>query len=48
MQHFKALALKFLASLVLLYIILGIFFGMNFVNVFINNSHTGHYSLYPW
>ncbi|EFV75782.1 hypothetical protein HMPREF1013_03842 [Bacillus sp. 2_A_57_CT2] len=41
MQHFKALALKFLASLVLLYIILGIFFGMSFVNVFIITAILG-------
>ncbi|MCS0789338.1 YndM family protein [Cytobacillus firmus] len=41
MQHFKALALKFLASLVLLYIILGLFFGMSFVNVFIITAILG-------
>ncbi|WP_427036681.1 YndM family protein [Cytobacillus pseudoceanisediminis] len=41
MQHFKALALKFLASVVLLYIILGIFFGMSFVNVFIITAILG-------
>ncbi|OHX43829.1 YndM family protein [Cytobacillus oceanisediminis] len=41
MQHFKALALKFLVSLVLLYIILGIFFGMSFVNVFIITAILG-------
>lgn len=41
MQHIKALALKFLASLVLLYIILGLFFGMSFVNVFIITAILG-------
>lgn len=41
MQHFKALALKFLASVVLLYIILGLFFGMSFVNVFIITAILG-------
>lgn len=34
MSHLRALALKFIASLVLLYIILGLFYGMSFGNVF--------------
>ncbi|WP_436376433.1 YndM family protein [Cytobacillus sp. BC1816] len=41
MQHSKALALKFPASFVLLYIILGVFFGMSFVNVFIITAILG-------
>ncbi|MCM3090977.1 MULTISPECIES: YndM family protein [unclassified Cytobacillus] len=35
MPHGKALALKFIGSLVLLYIILGMIFRMSFINVFL-------------
>lgn len=35
MEHFKALALKFLATLALLYIILGLYYGMTFGTVFL-------------
>ncbi|MEK3886091.1 YndM family protein [Bacillus sp. FSL K6-3431] len=35
MKHIKALALKFISSLVLLYIILGAIYGLNFGNVFL-------------
>ncbi|GAB3049137.1 DUF2512 family protein [Virgibacillus ainsalahensis] len=34
MNHFKLFAVKFIASLILLYLILGLGFGMEFVNVF--------------
>lgn len=34
MEHFKAMAVKFLATLALLYIILGLFYGMTFGTVF--------------
>lgn len=35
MNHIKALAIKFIASLVLLYLILGAIYGMSFGNVFL-------------
>lgn len=35
MKHLRALAVKFLASLVLLYIILGLIYDMSFTNVFL-------------
>jgi len=35
MKHLKALAIKFISSLVLLYVILGLFYGMEFGNVFL-------------
>ncbi|MGG0720380.1 YndM family protein [Robertmurraya massiliosenegalensis] len=35
MEHFKALAIKFIASLALLYIILGLYYGMTFGTVFL-------------
>jgi Protein of unknown function (DUF2512) len=35
MKHVKAMAIKFISSLVLLYIILGLFFDMAFSNVFL-------------
>lgn len=35
MKHIRALAVKFLASLVLLYIILGLMYDMSFTNVFL-------------
>lgn len=34
MKHFKAIAIKFIASLIVLYIILGLIFNMSFTNVF--------------
>lgn len=34
MEHFKAMAVKFLATLAVLYIILGLFYGMTFGTVF--------------
>ncbi|MBT2689567.1 YndM family protein [Bacillus sp. ISL-47] len=41
MQHSKALAIKFIASLVLLYVILGLIYGMSFGNVFIITAILG-------
>ncbi len=35
MRHLTAMAIKFISSLVLLYVILGLFFGMSFTNVFL-------------
>lgn len=35
MKHVKALAIKFVATLILLYIILGLFYDMSFSNVFL-------------
>jgi hypothetical protein len=35
MKHLRAIAIKFLASLVLLYIILGLMYDMSFTNVFL-------------
>ncbi|MCM3575130.1 YndM family protein [Mesobacillus subterraneus] len=35
MKHLRALAVKFLASLVLLYVILGLMYDMSFTNVFL-------------
>ena len=35
MKHIKALAIKFISSLVLLYVILGMFYDMSFGNVFL-------------
>jgi len=35
MKHLRSLAVKFLASLVLLYVILGLMYGMSFTNVFL-------------
>ncbi|GIN70000.1 putative membrane protein YndM [Bacillus sp. J14TS2] len=35
MDHLKAITIKFLASLALLYMILGMFYGMSFGNVFL-------------
>ncbi|TCN27118.1 YndM family protein [Mesobacillus foraminis] len=35
MRHLTAMAIKFVSSLVLLYVILGLFFGMSFTNVFL-------------
>ncbi|MBO0991796.1 YndM family protein [Bacillus sp. SD088] len=35
MDHLKAITIKFLASLALLYMILGMFYGMSFANVFL-------------
>ncbi|WNF21078.1 YndM family protein [Mesobacillus jeotgali] len=35
MKHLRALALKFLASLVVLYVILGLMYNMSFTNVFL-------------
>lgn len=35
MKHIRALAVKFLASLVLLYVILGLMYNMSFTNVFL-------------
>lgn len=35
MEHIKAMAIKFIGSLVLLYIVLGLFYGMSFGNVFL-------------
>ena len=34
-KHFRALAVKFLASLVILYVILGLMYDMSFTNVFL-------------
>ncbi|CAM3823315.1 YndM family protein [Aeromicrobium ponti] len=41
MQHSKALAIKFIASLVLLFVILGLIYGMSFGNVFIITALLG-------
>lgn len=41
MQHVKALAIKFIASLILLYVILGLIYGMSFGNVFIITAILG-------
>jgi Protein of unknown function (DUF2512) len=41
MHHGRALALKFIGSLVLLYFILGMIFGMSFINVFLITSLLG-------
>jgi len=35
MEHFKALAIKFIVSVALLYIILGLYYGMTFGSVFL-------------
>ncbi|MDQ0154096.1 YndM family protein [Robertmurraya andreesenii] len=35
MGHFKAMAIKFLATLAILYFILGLYYGMTFGNVFL-------------
>lgn len=35
MNYLKAIAIKFLATLVLLYVILGLFYDMSFTNVFL-------------
>lgn len=35
MKHLTAMAIKFVSTLVLLYVILGLFFGMSFINVFL-------------
>lgn len=35
MKHLTAMAIKFISTLVLLYVILGLFFGMSFINVFL-------------
>src|SRR5690554_1155375 len=35
MKHIKALAIKFISCLALLYVILGLFYGMSFGNVFL-------------
>ncbi|WP_026584312.1 YndM family protein [Bacillus sp. J33] len=41
MQHVRAIAIKFIASLVLLYVILGLIYGMSFINVFIITAVLG-------
>lgn len=41
MKHVKALAIKFISSFILLYIILGIFNGMSFGNVFLITAVLG-------
>ncbi|SEM14520.1 Protein of unknown function [Mesobacillus persicus] len=35
MKHLTAIAIKFIACLVLLYVVLGLFFGMAFTNIFV-------------